>query len=256
MKNKLDRFKKILAFGLSNTTIYVDVEKPFNPILGQTYQGHIRGCPIFAEQISHHPPITSILFQGRGYRVTGNFEGKVRVKMNSGEGSNDGYYTIRFDDGHQVLFSTPAGQLSGLAMGDRRFNVRGSGLYFDEENGYFCELSMENKGGMFSKKRQFGDQIDGQILKVKHDYIRKLKQITDFTKIPQLSQSDIIEKLGVVSGRWPLQLKIDGVTYYDVIKDVPDKMVHEIYPLPSNSNYREDLLYRKKNDLSRSQIQK
>ena len=89
---------------------------------------------------------------------------------------------------------------------------------------------------------------------MKHDYIRKLKQITDFTKIPQLSQSDIIEKLGVVSGRWPLQLKIDGVTYYDVIKDVPDKMVHEIYPLPSNSNYREDLLYRKKNDLSRSQI--
>lgn len=46
--NHMDRFKKVLAFGLSNSIIYFDVEKPFNPILGQTYQGYIRGCPIYA----------------------------------------------------------------------------------------------------------------------------------------------------------------------------------------------------------------
>ena len=31
-------------------------------------------------------------------------------------------------------------------------------------------------------------------------------------------------------------------------------LIDDIYPLNSNSNYREDLYYRKKNDLSRSQI--
>jgi hypothetical protein len=46
--NQLERFKKVLAFGLSNSIIYFDVEKPFNPILGETYQGYIRGCPIYA----------------------------------------------------------------------------------------------------------------------------------------------------------------------------------------------------------------
>lgn len=48
------------------------MEKPFNPILGETYQGIVDGCPIYGEQISHHPPISSIYMVGRGYRIFGN----------------------------------------------------------------------------------------------------------------------------------------------------------------------------------------
>jgi hypothetical protein len=33
--------------------------KPFNPILGETFQGEIGGIPVFVEQISHHPPISA-----------------------------------------------------------------------------------------------------------------------------------------------------------------------------------------------------
>lgn len=33
--------------------------KPFNPILGETFQASIGGIPIYLEQISHHPPITA-----------------------------------------------------------------------------------------------------------------------------------------------------------------------------------------------------
>lgn len=33
-------------------------------------------------------------------------------------------------------------------------------------------------------------------------------------------------------------------------------MIHYEFPLNSNSNYREDLIYRKKNDLARSQLEK
>lgn len=75
-------------------------------------------------------------------------------------------------------------------------------------------------------------------------------------KKPSPSQGDIVEKIGQLSGRWPYNLKVDGVVYYDTHTNIPDKMIDEIYPLNSNSNYREDLYYRKKNDLSRSQIQK
>ncbi len=64
--------KQTIAFGLSNSILYFYIEKPFNPILGETYQGMINGCFVYAEQISHHPPISSILFVGRGYRVYAN----------------------------------------------------------------------------------------------------------------------------------------------------------------------------------------
>ena len=48
---------------------------------------------------------------------------------------------------------------------------------------------------------------------------------------------------------------IDGVIYYD-IRDIPYEMMHYSFPLNSNSNYREDLLYRKLDDVARSQQEK
>lgn len=58
--------------------------------------------------------------------------------MNSGEGINQGLYNITFDDGGVVKFQTPNGELSGLNVGDRRFNFKGKGYYFDERNQLFC----------------------------------------------------------------------------------------------------------------------
>lgn len=86
------------------------MEKPFNPLLGETYQGLIDGCPLYAEQISHHPPISSLLMIGRGYRVHGNFEAKIEMGLNSASGLNDGYNNIDFaSDGSTVRFNTPPG---------------------------------------------------------------------------------------------------------------------------------------------------
>ena len=64
------------------------MEKPFNPILGETYPGSVDGCPIYGEQISHHPPISSLLMIGRGYKIFGNFEAKVHLGINSATGGN------------------------------------------------------------------------------------------------------------------------------------------------------------------------
>jgi len=41
--------KMTIAFGLSSIVMYLSLEKPFNPILGETYQGFIDGCPVFVE---------------------------------------------------------------------------------------------------------------------------------------------------------------------------------------------------------------
>jgi hypothetical protein len=36
-----------MVFGVSSSLFFLDAEKPFNPILGETYQGTIDGCPIY-----------------------------------------------------------------------------------------------------------------------------------------------------------------------------------------------------------------
>ena len=87
--------KQIMCFALGFSVSYIEMEKPFNPILGETYQGLIDGCPVYGEQISHHPPISSLFMEGRGYKIYGSFEAKVEMGVNSASGINEGFNNIK-----------------------------------------------------------------------------------------------------------------------------------------------------------------
>lgn len=49
----------------------------------------------------------------------------MSLGMNSGTGTNDGIYRVRFVDGMEVCFISPGGEVSGLTAGDRKFNLVG-----------------------------------------------------------------------------------------------------------------------------------
>ena len=49
--------------------------------------------------------------------------------MNSGCGTNDGIFRIKFDDGMEGCYITPGGEVSGLTYGDRKFNMVGKGIF-------------------------------------------------------------------------------------------------------------------------------
>ena len=67
----MERIKLVICFNMGCSLAYLEMTKPFNPILGETYQGWINGCPCYCEQISHHPAVSSYLVIGRGYRIHG-----------------------------------------------------------------------------------------------------------------------------------------------------------------------------------------
>ena len=45
------------------------MDKPFNPVIGETFQGIIAGGSYTAEQTSHHPPQSSFFYEGKGYKI-------------------------------------------------------------------------------------------------------------------------------------------------------------------------------------------
>lgn len=47
-KNHFEKFKAVVALGISSSPLYLNMEKPFNPILGETFQCWINGCPAYA----------------------------------------------------------------------------------------------------------------------------------------------------------------------------------------------------------------
>jgi len=61
--NPVEQIKYIVAGFMFMSATCPNIEKPFNPILGETFQGMVGNIPIALEQISHHPPISSVFIK-------------------------------------------------------------------------------------------------------------------------------------------------------------------------------------------------
>lgn len=61
-------------------------KKPFNPHLGETYELVTEDFRFIGEQVSHHPPISAYIQQGKSYTVKGFFDTKSRFGFGGGKG--------------------------------------------------------------------------------------------------------------------------------------------------------------------------
>lgn len=59
----------VMGFGVANYASNIDrIKKPFNPILGETYELITTDFKFISEQVSHHPPISA------GYAESPHFQ--------------------------------------------------------------------------------------------------------------------------------------------------------------------------------------
>lgn len=81
----LEQFKQMVTFYFSMLHIGIEQQKPFNPILGETYQGVIGGVPVMLEQICHHPPISylNVTFRGELCDIMNIFSIKLRTILST-----------------------------------------------------------------------------------------------------------------------------------------------------------------------------
>lgn len=69
-----DRLRYVVAFACSGLCRQISFHKPFNPILGETYQAkYANGVEVYCEQISHHPPVSSWQVYEPSGKVCGYF---------------------------------------------------------------------------------------------------------------------------------------------------------------------------------------
>ena len=94
-----------------------DIDKPFNPTIGETFQGEIGGYNVYAEQTSHHPPVSSFLLDGKNFVLHGSLELTAKLGLNSAVGLFYGEITIEFDDGGVVKGRMPSGVMSNVMVG-------------------------------------------------------------------------------------------------------------------------------------------
>lgn len=250
----VERLKLVITFVVSGffNTVENQKGKPFNPVLGETFQGTFEdGTRIYAEQASHHPPITCWQVFGPEdcYHYYGYGEWSASFRGNSVRGHQAGPNIINFADGGSITYSLPEAHVGGILFGERIIEYLGTIDFRDEQNGLACDLVINpNDQKLFSsffssKKKVPTDYIRGEIVRVKNpENLKKPKA--------KLLETDY-EVLCKVMGSWLSCIEFDGERFWEWNDSklkiyVPVKVDN---PLPSDSRFREDCKYLAQGDL-------
>lgn len=215
--------------GLHNTCY---LGKPFNPILGETYQARFPdGTMVYCEQSSHHPPVTAwqVLGPGGAYRMYGWGEWMASFRGNSVKGWQKGALFVEYADGGRITWTLPHVMVHGVLWGDRIIEYEGQAQFRDAANQLTCELTVPPpSGGLFSG--WFSKKLPS-------DYF-----------VGELAQAG--KRLARVEGTWLGAIEFDGRRYWSVTdKFVPAEPVPEAESgagggplvLPSDARFREDV---------------
>jgi hypothetical protein len=78
-----DPIRRLAIVAIHSITVLSNVErastKPFNPLLGETFEFVTPKFKYIAEQVSHHPPITAFYVEGKsGYKMWTNNRAKSK----------------------------------------------------------------------------------------------------------------------------------------------------------------------------------
>ena len=95
-----DRFKRlaqIAAFMMVQYTATLGRnKKPFNPLLGETFEYELDGIRMLTEQVSHHPPISAFHVEGEDFVSWGHIKLKSKLQTTGLDVTTQGLDFFRF----------------------------------------------------------------------------------------------------------------------------------------------------------------
>ena len=239
----LERFKKVITALISGLYLQGTQLTPFNPFLGETFQGEFpNGDKIYVEQVSHSPLAARFYLKHKNiYTFHGYFEFSV---TSEGLGSTayinqKGPIYITFHQiGEEIICHTPIAKLCNASSEKNRSNMLDGYMGFmDIKNGYRAVIKLNEN------KKQF-DEIRGEI--IKYNYPKNFKFNIDKTweYAKKFKLKDHKNKIiATISGNYLDKLYIGKNLYWDVNKDKSEYIRPVKNPLPSDGRYREDLIW-------------
>jgi hypothetical protein len=236
----VERMKYVMTFAVAGLHHGVGQMKPFNPILGETYQAVLNdGTEVCCEHTSHHPPISNFQLLGKKYLIAGYMVigASFSMKSNALIQIYKGPVRVSFEDGTVISYNLPFLQSGGLMWGDRTVDLVGSVVFEDSKNNLTCELKFnpdekKGMGGMFATPKTPSDHIRGTI-------------------VNSATSTEICEAIG----SWLEELRFEEKVYWTMDQQKSGYIVRtpELRILPSDSRNREDLNFLRMNDLDEAQ---
>lgn len=175
--NPVERMKLVAAFVVSGLHCMETLGKPFNPILGSTYQATLEdGTPCYIEQTSHHPPVTHYYIKPESgeYLLAGfsGIDGRVAWGLDTGLSSRRvGINIVQFADGTRIVYNLPRMLVRGLAA-ERKAECLGPFSVLYEAHGLVFDFLLDPpqpfRWSPF-RARTPSDYLDGVLYRVQEN---------------------------------------------------------------------------------------
>jgi len=195
---------------------------------------------IFAEQISHHPPIScfQVEHSDRDFIIYGDLEEDFKRNGSNLEFRLKGSTIIEFSDGDYYSITWPA-------------KILENSVYMKYEE--FIRIE-QCTGTNLTSMIFLGDSQEGDPLPLNGViYYRN----PDFDFNPEATHQDELEDLEEycwnIQGSWIKALIIDDKKYWNIKMNIISPQLPVSNPLPSDARYREDLIWLYKEELDFAQ---
>ena len=240
-----DRFKSVITFIMSGMYIPAQQLKPFNPYLGETFQGELpNGAKVYVEQVTHKPLCARFyMFYQKVYKVYGYFNFDVRSE---GLGSTmyvmqQGPCIVEFPQlDEKVIFNVPEIKIVNARNEDGRANLYSASMVFvDIKNNLKAVIQ-------FGFNKKLFHEIRGCTFKCNYPPGYKFVYDTEwefgkkFKVDKQKSQPGFLEE---IKGSWINNLYIGNKLYWDSKAQCPEFIKPTKTCLPSDGRFREDLCW-------------
>ena len=240
-----ERFKLVITFIMSGLYIPAQQLKPFNPYLGETFQGELpNGAKIYCEQVTHKPLcVRFYMFYLNVYKVYGYFNFSVRSE---GLGSTmyvcqQGPVIVEFPElDERVTFNVPEIKIVNARNENGRANLYCGALTFvDTKNNYKAIIQFGFNKKIFHLIRgcTFKCNFPSNykfVYDVEWPYSKKVK----IEKL--MSEPNFLEE---IKGSWITELVIGTKQYWDIRAQIPEFIKPTKACLPSDGRFREDLCW-------------
>lgn len=160
--NSLQRILNVAAFAVS---AYASSEgrhcKPFNPLLGETYEADYpdRGIRFFSEKVSHHPTLIACHCEGRGWKFWGDSNLRSKFCGTSIQLDPVGILTVEFDDGEVFQWSKVTTSIYNLIFGKVYCDHHGL-MHIRGNRQYSCKLKFKEQSLLDRNPRQVNGFVE------------------------------------------------------------------------------------------------
>eukprot|EP00794_Sanderia_malayensis_P011998 gene11998-13236_t len=147
------------------------VGKPFNPLLGETYEED-KGIKLIAEQVSHHPPISALYCQGDGYNLYITIEPVLKFWGKDIEVKTRGGATIEIPKYNEAYtFGPVQTAVHNIIVGTLWIELIGVVDIISHGSGHRCVLNFK-PAGWFGKDL---NQVEGYVTDPSKNKVRFMK---------------------------------------------------------------------------------